>query len=88
MLTSAAKLEIIKNFGSNEKDSGSTAVQIALLSHRITELQEHLKTFKKDFSTKRGLMKLVSTRKKLLIYLQRKNESLYKDVIKRLGIRK
>lgn len=88
MLTSAAKLEIIKNFGSNEKDSGSTAVQIALLSHRIAQLQEHLKTFKKDFSTKRGLMKLVSTRKKLLIYLQRENESLYKDVIKRLGIRK
>lgn len=88
MLTSAAKLEIIKNFGSNEKDSGSTAVQIALLSTRITALQTHLKTFKKDFSTKRGLMKLVSTRKKLLIYLQRENESSYKDVIKRLGIRK
>lgn len=88
MLTTAAKLEIIKNFGSNEKDSGSTAVQIALLSTRITDLQGHLKTFKKDFSTKRGLMKLVSTRKKLLIYLQRENESSYKDVIKRLGIRK
>lgn len=88
MLTSAAKLEIIKNFGAHEKDSGSTAVQIALLSHRITQLQEHLKTFSKDFSTKRGLLKLVSTRKKLLIYLQRENESSYKDVIKRLGIRK
>ena len=88
MLTPSEKLQIITDFGSNEKDSGSTAVQIALLSTRINGLQGHLKTFAKDFSTKRGLMNLVNTRKKLLVYLQRENESSYKDVIKRLGIRK
>ena len=88
MLTPSEKLQIIQNFGSNEKDSGSTAVQIALLSTRINGLQDHLKTFSKDFSTQRGLMKLVNTRKKLLKYLQREDEAAYKDVIKRLGIRK
>ncbi len=88
MLTPSEKLQIIKDFGSNEKDSGSTAVQIALLSTRINGLQGHLKTFSKDFSTQRGLMNLVNTRKKLLKYLQKEDEAAYKDVIKRLGIRK
>lgn len=88
MLTPSEKLQIIKDFGSNEQDSGSTAVQIALLSHRINGLQGHLKSFSKDFSSQRGLMKLVNTRKTLLLYLQREDEAKYKDVIKRLGIRK
>ncbi|MBI2345197.1 30S ribosomal protein S15 [Candidatus Dependentiae bacterium] len=88
MLNSSEKLKIIQEFGKNEKDSGSTAVQIALLSTRIHLLQAHLEKFKKDFSTKRGLLKLVSTRKNLLNYLRRKSEAAYKDVIKRLGIRK
>lgn len=88
MLNSSEKLKIIQEFGKNEKDSGSTAVQIALLSNRINLLQAHLEKFKKDFSTKRGLLKLVSERKNLLKYLHREDEAAYKDVIKRLGIRK
>ena len=88
MLNSSEKLKIIQEFGKNEKDSGSTAVQIALLSNRINSLQAHLEKFKKDFSTKRGLLKLVSERKNLLKYLHREDEAAYKDVIKRLGIRK
>jgi small subunit ribosomal protein S15 len=88
MLNSSEKLKIIQEFGKNEKDSGSTAVQVALLSNRINLLQAHLEKFKKDFSTKRGLLKLVSSRKSLLRYLQREDEAAYKDVIKRLGIRK
>jgi small subunit ribosomal protein S15 len=88
MLTPSDRLQIIKEFGKNEQDSGSTAVQIALTSKRIGLLQEHLKSYSKDFSSKRGLMKLVNTRKKLLAYLQKEDEASYKDVIKRLGIRK
>ena len=88
MLNTSEKLKIIQEFGKNEKDSGSTAVQIALLSNRINLLQAHLEKFKKDFSTKRGLLKLVSSRKKLLCYLHKEDEAAYKDVIKRLGLRK
>jgi len=88
MLTPSEKLKIITDFGKNEKDSGCAAVQIALTTTRMAQLQEHLKKFKKDFSSKRGLMKLVNTRKKLLAYLQQEDEASYKDVIKRLGIRK
>jgi small subunit ribosomal protein S15 len=88
MLNRLEKLEIIKQFGKNEQDSGSTAVQVALISNRINELQSHLEKFKKDFNTKRGLLTLVSQRKKLLNYLQKKDEAAYKDVIKRLGLRK
>lgn len=88
MLNRLEKLEIIKQFGKNEQDSGSTAVQVALISNRINALQGHLQKFKKDFSTKRGLLTLVSQRKKLLSYLQREDEAAYKDVIKRLGLRK
>lgn len=88
MLTPTDKLKIVTEFGKNEKDSGSTAVQIALTTSRINGLQEHLKQFNKDFSSKRGLIKLVNTRKKLLAYLQKEDEASYKDVIKRLGIRK
>lgn len=88
MLTPTDKLKIVTEFGKNEKDSGSTAVQIALTTSRISELQAHLQKFKKDFSSKRGLIKLVNTRKKLLAYLHKEDEASYKDVIKRLGIRK
>lgn len=88
MITQAEKLALIKEFGKNEQDSGSTAVQIAIMSKRISGLQEHLKVNKKDFSSQRGLMQLVNTRKRLLIYLQESSEVEYRDVIKRLGIRK
>jgi small subunit ribosomal protein S15 len=88
MITQAEKLVLIKEFGKNEQDTGSTAVQVAILSKRIEGLQSHLQINKKDYSTKRGLMQMVNTRKTLLIYLQEQSETEYKDVIKRLGIRK
>lgn len=82
-------LVVIKEFGANETDSGSTVVQIALLTKKIDQLQVHLKINKKDFSSKRGLMQMVHSRKSLLLYLQRKSTAAeYKDVITRLGIRK
>lgn len=88
MLTQAEKLQIITDFGTSAQDSGSTAVQIALLSKNIDRLQGHLTINKKDFSTKRGLMRMVNDRKQLLIYLKKCDPSSYADVIRRLGIRK
>lgn len=82
-------LAVIKEFGANETDSGSTVVQIALLTKKIDQLQAHLKINKKDFSSKRGMMQMVHNRKSLLLYLQRTSTAAeYKDVITRLGIRK
>lgn len=89
MITRDEKLAIIKEFGSSPTDSGSTIVQIALLTKRIDGLQSHLKINKKDFSSQRGLMQMVNDRKALLLYLQRiATAEEYKDVITRLGIRK
>jgi small subunit ribosomal protein S15 len=88
MITQSEKSTLIKEFGKNEQDTGSTAVQVAILSKRIEHLQKHMAKNKKDFSTQRGLMQLVNDRKQLLVYLQRISTTEYKDVIKRLGIRK
>jgi small subunit ribosomal protein S15 len=88
MLTQEEKLALIKEFGKNEQDSGSTAVQIALLTKNMAVVQSHLGVHKKDFSTQRGLMQMVNDRKRLLIYLQKCDDASYRDVIKRLGIRK
>ena len=81
------KQEVIKEFGANEKDTGSAAVQIALMSKKISELTEHLKSNKKDFATKRGLLMMVGKRKRLLSYLKGKNLEGYRSLIKELGIR-
>ena len=81
------KQEIVKEFGPNEKDTGSVAVQIALKSKKITELTEHLKSNKKDFATKRGLLMMVGKRKRLLSYLKDTNLEGYRELIKKLGIR-
>lgn len=81
------KKEIIKKYGENEKDTGSTAVQVAMMSQKITELTEHLKINAKDFATKRGLLMLVGRRKRLLSYLKEKNLTEYRELIKKLGIR-
>ena len=81
------KSEIIKNFSENEKDKGSTNIQVAVLTDRINNLTNHLKNNKKDQSTRRGLLKLVGRRKKLLSYLKNKNVDKYKDLIKSLGLR-
>lgn len=81
------KEEIIKKYGKNEKDSGSTAVQVALMSQKISELTEHLKSNQKDFATKRGLLMMVGKRKRLLSYLKSQNLDEYRELIKKLGIR-
>ncbi|MRI58152.1 MAG: 30S ribosomal protein S15 [Epsilonproteobacteria bacterium] len=86
-LDSAKKQEIISKFAEHEGDTGSPAVQIALLSERINYLTEHLKEHKKDHSSRLGLLKLVGQRKRLLRYLKKKDYDKYTQVIKELGIR-
>ena len=81
------KQEIVKKYGKDAKDTGSTAVQVALMSKKISELTEHLKSNKKDFATKRGLLMMVGKRKKLLSYLKSRNLDEYRELIKKLGIR-
>ena len=81
-------IELIKNFGSSQKDSGSADVQVAILSERIKNLTEHLKTHKKDFGSRRGLLSMVGQRRNLLQYIKNKNEGRYNDIIKKLGLRR
>ncbi len=88
MLTVEDKKEIIEKYGKDENDTGSTRVQIALLTSRITYLTEHFKTHKHDHHSRRGLMKLVGSRRDLLNYLKRKNVTGYRELIKELGLRK
>ncbi|MEN3045629.1 MAG: 30S ribosomal protein S15 [Candidatus Hydrothermales bacterium] len=87
MLDKEKKREIIEKFKINEKDTGSEAVQIALITERINYLTEHLKKHKKDVHSRYGLIKLVGKRKRLLNYLKRKNYKLYSKVINELGLR-
>lgn len=87
-LQAEQKNEIISQFAQHEKDTGSPEVQIALLSSRITYLTEHFKTHKKDHHSRRGLLKLVGQRRRLLNYLKKKDVDKYLDVIQKLGIRK
>ncbi|MBI3813168.1 MAG: 30S ribosomal protein S15 [Nitrospinae bacterium] len=82
------KNEIIGKFRLHEKDTGSSEVQIALLSGRISYLTEHFKVHKKDHHSRRGLLKLVSQRRRLLDYMKSKNVEKYKKIIETLGIRK
>lgn len=88
VLTTEAKKEIIEKFKLHGKDTGSPEVQIALLSNRINYLTEHFKTHKKDHHSRRGLLKLVGQRRKLLNYLKKSDLSRYQQIIKELGIRK
>ena len=81
------KQEIVKTYGKNEKDTGSTAVQVAMMRQKISELTEHLKSNKKDFATKRGLLMLVGKRKRLLSYLKDTNLDGYRELVKKLKIR-
>lgn len=82
------KQELIKQYGQKDGDTGSTEVQVALLTERIKHLTEHFKIHKKDHHSRRGLLKLVGQRRRLLRYLKNNNISRYRDVIKSLGIRK
>jgi len=86
-LDSAKTAEIVKEFGRKEGDTGSSEVQIALLSTRIKELTEHLKTFKKDHASRLGLLKLVGQRRRLMRYFKRKNKEGYYTLIGKLEIR-
>ena len=87
-MTKERKTEIIKNFGRDEKDTGSSEVQIALLTERINELTEHLKVHKKDNHSRRGLLQMVGKRRNLLNYLAKKDVQRYRDIIAKLGLRK
>ena len=82
------KKQIIENFKTNEKDTGSPEVQVAILTARINLLNDHLKQHKKDHHSKRGLLKMVGKRRNLLRYLKEKDLERYQELIKKLGLRK
>lgn len=86
-LTKERKAEIIKEYGQNEQDSGSAVVQVALLSERIKGLTEHMKSHKSDFHSRRGLLQLVGQRRRLLVYIKKKDINVYRELIAKLGIR-
>jgi small subunit ribosomal protein S15 len=88
VLTKEAKQEIVGKYGENGSDTGSAPVQIALLTRRINELTEHLRTHKHDHHSRRGLLKLVGRRRRLLNYLQRNDLEGYRSLIKELGLRR
>ena len=87
-LSKERKLEIIKKFGKDEKDTGSPEVQIAILTEQINSITNHLENFKKDHHSRLGLLKLVSKRRKLLSYLRNNNYERYKKIVNELGLRK
>lgn len=82
------KTEIVKEFAHQEGDTGSTEVQVALLTARINQLTEHMATHRHDFHTQLGLLKLVGKRRRLLAYLSREDANCYNNLIRRLGLRK
>lgn len=88
MTVQVDKTEVVTKFRTHEKDTGSPEVQVALLSERINHLTEHFKTHKKDHHSRRGLLKLVGQRRRLLDYLKGKDQNRYKRLIENLGIRK
>ena len=85
-ITTDRKLEVIKEYAPKEGDTGSPEVQVAILTERITNLTEHFKTHKKDNHSRRGLLKMVSQRRRLLDYVRAKDEERYRSLITRLGI--
>ena len=87
-LTAAEKLEVVGKYGKDDQDTGSTAVQVALLTKRIEELSQHLQAHKKDHHSRRGLLMMVGKRKRLLSYLEKTNYDGYKELIASLGLRR
>lgn len=87
-ITKEEKTALIKEFGVDEKDTGSTSVQVAILTTQIRNLTEHLKAYKKDHHSRRGLLKMVGQRRRLLRYLQKEDVAQYKALIEKLKIRK
>jgi small subunit ribosomal protein S15 len=87
-ITAERKQELIKEYAKGSADTGSPEVQVAILTERIVNLTEHFKTHKKDNHSRRGLLKLVSQRRRLLDYVKAKDEARYRELIERLGIRR
>ena len=87
-LTTESKSQVISEYRRNEGDTGSTDVQIAVLSKRIADLTDHLKTHRKDHHSRRGLLQMVGRRRRLLEYLRRKDIERYRELIARLGLRR
>jgi len=87
-ISAERKQEVIGEYATKTGDTGSPEVQVAILTNRISSLSEHMQTHKKDFHSRRGLLKMVAQRRKLLDYVKRKNEQRYLDLIQRLGIRR
>jgi small subunit ribosomal protein S15 len=87
-ITADEKQGLMKDYATKDGDTGSPEVQVAILTKRIATLTEHFKTHKKDNHSRRGLLKLVARRRKLLDYLKGKDEARYRDLIQRLGIRR
>lgn len=88
MITKEKKQELIQKYGKSENDTGTPEVQIAIFSHRISALTEHLKEHKSDHSTRRGLLRMVGKRRRLLNYLKDNDIERYRAIVKELGLRK
>lgn len=88
MITKEEKQKIIEQYATHEGDTGSPEVQIAILTHRIVTLNEHLKANKQDHHSRRGLLKMVGHRRNLLAYLQKKDIERYRAIVEKLGLRK
>lgn len=87
-IDAATKQKIIQEYGTTEGDTGSPEVQVAVMTHRITELTEHLKTHKQDHHSRRGLLLMVGRRRRLLKYVAKKDINRYRSLIERLGLRR
>ncbi|MBE3000900.1 30S ribosomal protein S15 [Nocardiopsis sp. HNM0947] len=87
-IDAATKQKIIQEYGTTEGDTGSPEVQVALMTHRITELTEHLKTHKQDHHSRRGLLLMVGRRRRLLKYVAKQDINRYRSLIERLGLRR
>ena len=88
VLAKSKKTELIDNFKTHPKDTGSAVIQIALITERINYLTEHFKLHKKDFASRRGLLKMIGQRRRLLSYLQKSNPKSYQETIEKLNLRK
>jgi small subunit ribosomal protein S15 len=87
-VTAERKRELVSRFGRGESDTGATEVQVALLTDRINDLTEHLRTHSKDHHSRRGLLKMVGRRRRLLRYLQRADVERYRELVRELGLRR
>jgi small subunit ribosomal protein S15 len=87
-LTKERTQELVDEYGANQADTGATAVQVALLTERINDLTEHLRAHRKDHHSRRGLLKLVGQRRRLLAYAQREDLEGYRELVRKLGLRK